>query len=379
MRRNSYQPLALVALLGMLLGSFAFPPSATAKVFLYAITLNGDLIKYDPDMDQATTVISNVDPRYINRRNADKDLGGPSRVLDVARGKIVSFINEDPGLVLLDLSSRRATEIDVGLRGTESWLENLVYLRKASRFYVFWLRRPTPTAQYEPVFTAVDLAGQVLGNEPSPIGLVRGSSIVNPDGRTFYALNQPNVLQRVDGQTLTVLENYQLGAFYRPEVLWKGIADVRNERALLSEIEGTRPDRLAPTTILTVDLATQTASARISTGLGSSSVRLLPGGRTIVLQEAWKSNAQAGTGRLHFYDVATGNKLGMVSFRADEGAVPLGFHPDGRRLFIRVWNADPTTGDRIPHLVIVDVVARTVVRDRPFPDIGLAVDFVDEP
>jgi hypothetical protein len=29
--------------------------------------------------------------------------------------------------------------------------------------------------------------------------------------------------------------------------------------------------------------------------------------------------------------------------------------------------------------VIVDVVARTVVRDRPFPDIGFAVDFVDEP
>ncbi len=82
---------------------------------------------------------------------------------------------------------------------------------------------------------------------------------------------------------------------------------------------------------------------------------------------------------MHFYDVATGNKLGTVTFRADRGAGLLGFHPDGRRLFIRARNRGTTAGELLTNLVIVDVVARTVLKERSFEKIGFAGDFLDEP
>jgi len=68
-----------------------------------------------------------------------------------------------------------------------------------------------------------------------------------------------------------------------------------------------------------------------------------------------------------------------VSFRADRGAILLGFHSDGWRLFIRARNRGASAGDLATNLVIVDVVGRTVVRERPFENIGFAVDFVEEP
>jgi hypothetical protein len=379
MRLNPSRPVASLALVSVLLGSFTFPPTSFAKVYLYAINSDGDLIKYDSDGDQVAIVVPNVDLRYINRRNGDRDHFLPNRVLDVARGKIVSFINQEPNLALLDYRTHSVTELDVGLKGTESWLSHFVYLRQVAKFYIHWLRRQSLADPPEPVLTAVDLSGQILGTVPSPIALVRGASLPHPDGRTFYTLNQPYTLLRVDGENLAILERHDLTPFYGLGSIGQGVSDIQEGRVLLVEGEGRRQDLLDPSVLSTVDLVTRTASPRIVIGLGAADARLIPGGRTIVLQEAWKANTQAGAGRLHFYDVSTGNKLGMVSFRADEGAVPLGFHPDGRRLFLQAFNLDPSSGARHTNLVVVDVVNRTVFRERPFDRIGFAVDFVDEP
>ena len=381
MRLTPRRALALLVTVTVIWGTLGLSRGALAKVFVYSITRAGDLIKYDPDADQIVKVTPDVGQGYINRRNEDTDLLGPSRVLDVSRGRIVTFINEDPGVVLLDVSAKRATEIVVGPRDTVDELRHLVYPRRGSRFYVHWVRQPTPADAPEAVFTAVDFNGQVLGTTPSPIGIRIGNTLPHSDGRSFYLLHQPNEILRLDGETLAVLERRDLSSFYRPGATGQGIDDVREGRALLFEGEGTRNDLLDPTIVVTVDLATRTASPRITTGLGASTLRLVPGARTIVLQEARTRDAQAGAGRLHFYDVATGSKLGTVSFDAPDGAILLGFHPDGRRLFMRVWAVDNSTPDLEvkTRLVIVDVVARTVVRNRDFENIGMAVDFVDEP
>jgi hypothetical protein len=230
------------------------------------------------------------------------------------------------------------------------------------------------------MLTTVDFSGRVLGTAPSVVPYPLGTTAPHPDGRSFYIFDWPSVVLRLDAETLAVLERYDLSAFRGPAPIGVyGVGGIQGTRVLLGGREGNRSDLFDPRILFTVDLNTRTATPQIHTGLGASDVRLLPSGQTILLQEPRTATSIAGAGRLHFFDAATGNKLGALSFRADRGGTILGLHPDGRRLFIRTWNADPATGDRLPHLVIVDVVARTVVRDRPFPDIGFAVDFVDEP
>ena len=68
----------------------------------------------------------------------------------------------------------------------------------------------------------------------------------------------------------------------------------------------------------------------------------------------------------------------MVEVPASRSADIIGFHPDGRRLFVHVVHGAPASAEAETRLVIVDVVTRTVIRNRPFEEIGFASDFVDE-
>ncbi len=376
--------LLLVLIPGVFAVLLAIPGPAWAKVFFYAIAEeDGGLIKYDTDANLIVQVQANLGQPYINYRNTDHDYEpGPSRVLDVARGRIVSITGVGPGVVLINLRARTAREIAVQADpDMYAELQHFVYLRQGSRFYIFWLKHSltNPTAPPEPMLTAVDLDGRVLATTPAPIAARLGFSQAHPDGQTFYVFNEPNEILRIDGETLAVRERHDVSSFYRAGAARRAVREVRDGRALLVEWEGTRNDQLDPVTLFTVDLATRTASPRIITGLGEARVRLVPGGRTVVLQEAIAPHDVAGAGKLHVYDIATGNKLGTVTFPADEGAIPLAFHPDGRRLFIHVLGTDPTTREPASRLVIVDVVARSVLVGRPFEQIGVAVDFVDEP
>ncbi len=372
--------LALLLTLSLIGPSLGLPAGVAAKVYFYALSLDGELIKYDPETDQVVQRKSKAGQHYIDRRNIDSNKFEPTRVLDITRGRIVTFTHTtDPGVVTLDLAAGTATEIRVSPPENVVQLGHLVYPRQNSRFYVHWIRQLGSTGPREVVLTAVDFAGEILGTTPSPIPHLFGGVLSHLDGRSFYALDQPNALLRLDGETLAVRESHNLGAFFSSGATGQGISDVRDGRVLLAEGTGTGPGLLDPQIVFTVDLANRTTSLRIAAGLGTSDERLSPGAGLIVLQEARTATDRAGTGRLHVYDVTTGNKLGVVSFRADMGAVLLGFHPDGRRLFLRARNRGASLVEPQAHLVIVDVVSRTVLRDRPFDDIGYAVDFVDEP
>ncbi len=376
MRLRAWLCSAVVLPVGLTWVSLWFPAPATAKVFYYAITIEGELLKYDPDADRVVQLTPGIGQGYIHRRNVDESYGlAPDRVLDISRRRIVTQMSEVQGVVLLDMAAVTATKLALSPAGGVAQILQIVYPRKGSRFHVQWLRQPGQ----ENVLTSVDLTGRVVGTVSSMIADFRGGSLLYPDGRSFYVLNEPNTLLLVDGETLAVRETYDMSPFYRLGATGHGIADVRDGRVLLSEGAGTRNDLLDPRTVFTVDLSTRVAFPRIDTGLGASTVRLMPGGRTILLQEAQSPSEVAGAGRLHFYDVTSGNKLGTVTFSADRGAILLGIHPDGRRLFFQARVRDVSTGSLQTRLVIVDWETRTVLRDRPFLETGFAVDFVDEP
>jgi hypothetical protein len=202
--------------------------------------------------------------------------------------------------------------------------------------------------------------------------------VYHPNGRDFYVADPGREVVLYHGDTLAVLGRYDLTPLVRPEFRGPALFDARDGRVLLANIPVADMSDRRPSTVFTTDLAfsPQSASPRIATGLREHVQSLVDGGRTVLLQEARPSGG--GIGRLHFFDVATGAKLGVVDLNTTTRADLLGLHPDGRRLFIRTFTVDPTVRDLDVRLVIVDVISRTVLRDRPFEDIGFASDFVDE-
>jgi hypothetical protein len=287
-----------------------------------------------------------------------------------------------PGeVILLDLQQRAATRMAIHAPDSYSEVREIVYPRKASRFYLHWVRRQQESDLGEVLFTALDHAGKIVSTGPGPLDRYTRPTF-HPDQRSFYAQRfLSRLVALVDAETLAALRTYDLTPFKQPGRLGPGISDVRGSRVLVGQAKGTRNDRLDPVSLFTLnlDFAPASATPGIDTEIGVRRTLLTPNGQTIIAQEALDATSASGAGRLHFFDVATGNRLGLVTFPARLGATILGYHPDGRRLFINAWNLDPGRRDPVTKLVIVDVISRTVIRDREIEDMTLVHDFVDEP
>ncbi len=59
-KRKPAHSLALLVVLILLGGTLALPACASAKVFFYALTRDGDLVKYDPDAVKVEDLIQAV-------------------------------------------------------------------------------------------------------------------------------------------------------------------------------------------------------------------------------------------------------------------------------------------------------------------------------
>lgn len=368
----------LVYLLAGVIGTCAVPTVVSAKVYFYALTRDGDLVKYDPDTDRLE-LKGNPGQGYITARLEDSSDEQQTRILDMPRFRLATIDPDDGQPVLINLQTKAVTQIPLGAPGTVESVEQFIYPRRASRFYVHWVRRSGPTAPRESLLTAVGLDGQVLGTSPSPIGRLDWP-VYHSNGRDFYTFEGGRATL-YNGETLGIVGTYDLTPLATPGLRGPGISDVRDSKVLLSGTPVTDTSERRPWAVFTTDLTfnPQTTSPRISTGLSQHELRLLPGAQAVLLQETLVPPESSGAGRLHFFDIASGTKLGLVEFRAPQGANLLGFHPDGRRLFIRSFDFDARTSALQHHLIIVDVVTRTVVRNRLFEKIGVAVDFVDEP
>ncbi len=356
------------------------PSVAAAKVYFYTLTRHGDLVKYDPETDRLE-LKGNPGKGYITPRLEDSTDEQQTRILDMARLRLATIDPDDGQPVLINLQTKAVTQIPLGTPGTVESVEQFIYPRRASRFYVHWVRRSGPTALRESLLTAVGLDGQVLGTSPAPIGRL-GWPVYHPNGRDFYVMDfGARRVALVNGETLGVVTTHDLTPLVSPDLRGPGIIDIRDGKVLLAGTPLSDTSERRPWTVFTTDLTfnPQTASPRIATGLSQQVLLLLPGAQVVLLQETLVPPESSGAGRLHFFNVASGTKLGLVEFPAPQGANLLGFHPDGRRLFIPAFDFDAVTSALRHRLIIVDVVTRTVVRNRVFERIGVAVDFVDEP
>jgi len=369
-----------LVLLASLLIFFMTTAPAAARLYFYVFNEDGDLLKYDPETDAIAQQLKNAAHSYIQRSDSD-DVHFRKRVLDMNRHKLVLVNPRLAGeIVLIDLQQGTATKTMIHSPDSYSEILRIVYPRRASRFYVHWLRKQQQSARDEILFTAIDLTGQILGTNIAPLDKYT-PPIFYPDGRHFGAQRAFSPLVTlIDGETLVALSAYDLTPLRPPGVLGSGVPDIRGGRVLVGQGAGLRNDPLDPVSLFTLDLnfAPASATPRISTGIGIAVALLTPDGRTIIAQEARDATSAGGLGRLHFFDVATGLRLGATSFPAELGAFILSYHPDGRRLFINARNLD-SEHEVVTNLVVVDVISRTVVRNREIEGMTLVHDFVDEP
>ncbi len=373
----------VVAFLMALAAAGLLPAAAHAKVYVYTLTFDGTLVKYDPDTDRVE-LKGDVGRGYITE--GDSPGSAQTRVLDLARQRLVTVHADATGahVVLLNLQARTATTIPLAPGLHVDDIEHLIYPRKASRFYVRWFPKRTSPQPRTAMLTSVTLDGQVLASGPSPLEGLQ-PPVYHPNGRDFYVTKPEKQATLYHGDTLAVLGTYDLTALAKPGLWGPGVYDMQGGRVLVSFAPAGDLSDQAPDTLFTTDLtfSTQSASPTIATGFPAQDLRLVNGGQTVLLQEQKVPRTESGSGRLHFFDVATGAKLGVVTFPAS-GADILGIHPDGRRLFLRAFTFDHTANvdqglTAQFRLVIVDLVSRTIIRNRPFEEIGVASDFVDEP
>ncbi len=137
------RPLHILGVLWIIVGTLTLPDVALAKVYFYSLTLDGKLVRYDPDADKVEVKPSPAEA-HLEPRNPERLGRGQTRILDIARKRIVTGSMRTEAPVLITLQSGTATELILGPAGTVERIEQFVYPRQASRFYVQWRRQSSP-------------------------------------------------------------------------------------------------------------------------------------------------------------------------------------------------------------------------------------------
>ena len=149
-------------------------------------------------------------------------------------------------------------------------------------------------------------------------------------------------IDTIDSTTFKVLASKDLTQLWRKDVFRARVENFEKGKLLISEnlkTEINLPDKLD---FYVYDIETGGTSPKISTGLQGNLV-LTPDGTKIIFDEnqdiretiAGESRfiGFKSLGRLHIYDVATGNKIKTISFNAKETGKVIGIRPAGDRLY----------------------------------------------
>ena len=138
------------------------------------------------------------------------------------------------------------------------------------------------------------------------------------DGRRLYAYRGdiPGVIETYDTRDLHLVETCDIAPYLIPGTREAEVIDLQAGRALISESIRSDPRGPGRLVFFTMRLSDEGRSPRIAPGM-SGTVRLTPQGDKILFNEmalSAETHQHHSIGRLHVYDVATGAKLGQVSF-----------------------------------------------------------------
>jgi len=207
------------------------------------------------------------------------------------------------------------------------------------------------------------------------------------DGKKIYSIigGDDAKVDTVDSATYEILVSKDLTQIWRkkPEVFSSGIESFGSGKVLIFENVKTEkglPDKLD---LFVYDIENGAVSPKIPTGLQGDAVLMSNGAKIIFDENQDIRKVIAGKdrllgfkslGRLHIYDVATGNQLGLITFQAQVDGEVIGIRPAGDRLYYQ--SKGETEGTSI--ITVMDIKDYSVVTTISLPFDVLSVVFFDE-
>ena len=364
----------------ILLILLSIPVNGYAKTFAYLFAKD-EIIKYDTETDTITTRIKAVD-----RVKGFKDLKGAACAVDmVNKYWVTTSLSDRIGFYIYDLLTLKQIKF-VPLPAIIAEPENLkvVYPQQGTKFYIevndmslnngvggfVTLAYDKKTKSY------IGTVNNLLNN------LVDENFWFSEDQNTLHIETAEGNLRVYDSLTLSQSNTIDLSNVYAKNVWGKGIDDIKNSTALLSENYKLQDGDKNNMSFLTYNITTTATSTRVITGMDDESIQLTPDANKVVFVETQASSSlgtkapkKGGTvtGRIHVYNAKTGSKVGLITLPTDFSGQALGIRPASDKLYYKVYSRDESK----IRLEVVDLVGLKVLKEISVPNIYFMI-FFDE-
>lgn len=348
-----------------------------AKTYAYLFQANGNVLKLDTETDTVVGQKRLTNVSIYRRGHVSIKAEPVANVLFVAYG-------EDGGVSQISVFDLKtlAFKRDLGIVSHEEPV--VVAPPTGAVFFVRWTNRDPKTGALVSLMSRFDKTslarlGDVADFPFDALGEVNNFS---PDGLRLYSssLSDFEKVAIFDTQTLRLVSTFDAAPLFSADAQDRWIAEVAGWRALLMESAATGPAGAEAVSMFTVRLDDRAQSARIATGMQGVAL-LTPNGGRIVFEEkktvrdpASSEEETVSAGRLHVYDVSSGNKVSEVTVPLrGHGGFVRDVRPQGDKVYFLVNDPDPNR----QFLTSVSLVTFAVLKETAIPDIGQMV-FFDE-
>jgi hypothetical protein len=203
---------------------------------------------------------------------------------------------------------------------------------------------------------------------------------ISEDQSKIYVESPESNLRVYSAPSLSLISSVDLSAKYKSGVWGKGIQDIKSGIVLLGENNKLQDADNNSISFLTYNIASSTTTTRVFTGMSYKDYLLTPDGKKVVFSEELGAalvhdkapvKGYTATGRLHIYDVTTGNKAGMVALSPGFGEKILGIRPQSDKLYYLKY----TTDENAITLSVVDLLTSKVLKEISVPNLNFMVFF----
>lgn len=209
----------------------------------------------------------------------------------------------------------------------------------------------------------------------------------SPDGKKIYSIigGDNAKVDIIDSSSFQRLESHDLTKIWRnePAVFSSGIESFGYGKILFYENVKDSEDLPNKLDLSVYNITTKAVSPRISTKLQGNAILSTDGTKIVFDENEYIREMIEGknrimgfksVGRLHIYEVSTGNKLGTIPFTVKGSGKVLGIRPAGDRLY---YESEGDTAET-SKITVINIKTYSVVTSFPLPFKVLSTVFVEE-
>jgi hypothetical protein len=334
------------------------------KTYAYLIGSDGTVVKLDIDTDTIAST-KNLGIYDIQSLAQSVTVDDTKKLLYIAYGRLTPTVS---------VFNLKTLQLKKNLMITSGYGDaRIIAPPLSNKFFVdCW-----DTERNGRFFTSFDATTFTKITDLSPFPVISFNIRYSTDKTKLYSVS----LVKVDvynADNLTLIKSIPLKGIFTPGIFGYGIDDCENEKILIVENIQKTKDEPGQYNLYTYSIENGTKTNKIITGMqGVSS--LSPDATKIFFSEEQEVLAADSSieyvkslGRLHVYDVATGQEKGAVNFTVDQGSGIAGVHPSGNKVYM----SGKVAG--ISSLLVIDVVNFKVAKTIKIPDTIQSMEFWTE-